>query len=295
MVGQQILILLMVVRVHHGDPIFVAPSSSGRTVVFGTTNVGSNPAGASKLGVVMISIIVPTMWRYEPFCNFLSTMVELDVVGEVILINNDITKTPNHPVLQHPKLVVKNYPSNIYVNPAWNIGAEAARFEHLCFLNDDVIVDLKVFVECDRFLRDKLETERVGYISICPGLPQLTQPLVTDGTIQIVPFDKTWHGAMDWGAGSLFFVHKKYWIPIPDGIDVFCGDLWVWDSQHYLNKRRSFKIVNCFYHSPFHGTWQGDSHIEGVIEGDWKVWADIRNKYIVPVEQSEGIWCDWYY
>lgn len=35
----------------------IAPSSSGRTTVFGTVNVGSNPAGAAKVGSEVMSII----------------------------------------------------------------------------------------------------------------------------------------------------------------------------------------------------------------------------------------------
>ena len=37
--------------------VVLPPSSSGRTTVFGTVNVGSNPAGAAKVGSEVMSII----------------------------------------------------------------------------------------------------------------------------------------------------------------------------------------------------------------------------------------------
>ena len=82
----------------------------------------------------MISIIVPTMWRYEPFLDFAQYLVRIDVVSELIIINNDNTKTPKHPVLNHPKVRMLDFGQNIFVNPAWNIGVQAAREDIVCTL-----------------------------------------------------------------------------------------------------------------------------------------------------------------
>ena len=38
----------------------------------------------------MLSVIIPTMWKYEPFLDYLKGVLEQESVGEVIIINNDI-------------------------------------------------------------------------------------------------------------------------------------------------------------------------------------------------------------
>ena len=66
----------------------------------------------------MISVITPTMWRFEPFCEFLQDLVELDVIGEVIIINNSQENTPNKNILNHDKIKMINAEQNIFVNPS---------------------------------------------------------------------------------------------------------------------------------------------------------------------------------
>ena len=80
----------------------------------------------------MISIIVPAVWGYDPFCNFLLDLVELTVIGEIIIINNNVDKTPKHDVLSHQKVHVYNQKENILVNPAWNLGVSLAKNDKIC-------------------------------------------------------------------------------------------------------------------------------------------------------------------
>jgi hypothetical protein len=187
----------------------------------------------------MISVIVPTMWRYTPFLSFLADLVKVDVVGEVIIINNDINYTPNVNVLVHPKIKLVNCSRNIYVNPAWNLGARLSQFDKLCFLNDDISVDLKLFYKIDEFL-----TSDVGTIGIVEGNTAMGQPPFVDGTIDFVQ----WTGQFMYGFGTLFFVHKSNWIPIPDGLKVYYGDNWVFDSQLFSNKKNNYMITNTLVH-----------------------------------------------
>jgi len=100
----------------------------------------------------MLSIIIPTMWRYEPFFEILPTIVDLECVGEIIIINNDVQRTPNLAVLNHPKIVMHNSPENLYVCPAWNLGAKLATNEKMAFLSDDVHINLNVFQKVHDFM-----------------------------------------------------------------------------------------------------------------------------------------------
>lgn len=186
----------------------------------------------------MISVIVPTMWNYEPFARFVMELVKVPAIGEVIIIDND----PQKNLLQgftHPKLSVHAQNKNLVVNPSWNLGARLAQNEKLCFLNDDVIVDTKVFYKIDEWLN-----EHVGAVGVRPPDPANNDLPFVDGSIDIVP-----HKAQTlYSFGTLFFVHKKNWIPIPESLQLGFGDNWVYDSQIMLNKKVNYLISNIFYY-----------------------------------------------
>ena len=201
----------------------------------------------------MLSIVVPAVWGHEPFCNFLSNVVELPVVGEIIIINNNVSRTPSHDVLSNPKVKIYNQEENIFVNPAWNLGVSLAENNKICILSDDVLVDLRVFFEADRFV-----SKDIGVLAI--GIPndlfraqnnlfeQIdATKLIVSGDIKIKSFDQYPDVA---GVGSLFFIHKENWIDIPNDFKIYFGDTWQIEMQTALH-RTNYYINNCFYHTPW--------------------------------------------
>jgi len=91
----------------------------------------------------MLSVVVPTMWQFDPFCDFLEDLVQLPIIDEVIVINNLVELTPDHSALKHPKVQMHNMPENIYCNPSWNLGARLAKNEKI--LNKLLVTgDLKI-------------------------------------------------------------------------------------------------------------------------------------------------------
>lgn len=203
----------------------------------------------------MLSVIIPAAWGYEPFCRFLNNVVELPIVGEVILINNNVNATPNHKVLEHSKLIHLKMDQNIFVNPAWNLGANLAKYDKLCFLSDDVIVDLRVFLEGDRFINEKVGALGIG---ISDNIYQFhrgnfqnldVSKLLVTGDLKIIKhLDEE---SEEFGCGSLFFIHKKNWIEIPETLKIYWGDNWQFELQIFHN-RENYVINNCFYYSPHH-------------------------------------------
>lgn len=201
----------------------------------------------------MLSVVVPAAWGYEPFCNFLANVVELPVVGEVILINNNMAKTPDHPVLSHFKVHVYNQEENIFVNPAWNLGVSLATNDKICILSDDVLVDLRVFFEADRFVSKEIGILAMG-IHLDLYRAQNNQyeevdakNLITTGDIKIKSIHDRPNTA---GMGSLFFIHKENWVTIPEEFKVYWGDTWQSDMQAAYG-RINYYINDCFYHTPW--------------------------------------------
>ncbi len=200
----------------------------------------------------MISIIVPTMWRFAPFADFASQLVKLDVVGELIIINNDSKNTPDHPLLSHPKVKVFDFGRNIFVNPAWNIGASVAKHDILCFLNDDLIFDLRLFYKIEEFI-----TPEIGAIGLSNGLVEQGQTPFTTGEIGFEQF----RGQVCFGFGELMFIHKSNWIPIPAGLNVGFGDIFIFERFSFNHIPIYFIINVLHYH-------KGSTTIQSVLKDE---------------------------
>jgi predicted O-methyltransferase YrrM len=202
------------------------------------------------MGGNMYSVVVPTMWKFKPFMNFLTTLLNYKLVGEVILIDNDIVKTPEDFmwISQNPKLKVVYSGINIGVNPAWNIGVEKAKFPYICLLNDDMIFDLTVLDKLPKFLNDY----NTGVIGICPGVKEFNQPLFIDGEINITP----WQNEHTYGFGCLMFINKKNYIPIPEDLVIYYGDNFIFDTC-LANKKTNYIISNILHYTPYATTVTG--------------------------------------
>ena len=208
----------------------------------------------------MISIIIPTLWNYKPFCNFLQYVAELSVVGEIIIIDNNNKEAPAHDVLGHKKVRHCIMEKNMFVNPSWNIGVELSSHDILCFLSDDVAVDLRVFFEADRFV-----SKDIGILSFGTNLDLINLHKKEYGKIEkisnlVISGDITIEeGSL--GIGSCFFIHKENWIRIPDEFKLYCGDEWQFDMQIQLG-RKNYCGRNCFYYSPWHVSSESQDLLE---------------------------------
>jgi hypothetical protein len=228
----------------------------------------------------MLSVIVPTMWKCESFSDFIYYVAKLSIVGEIIIINNDVENTPSHRFSLEPKIKVLNQENNIYVNPAWNLGVLKSKYDNLCFLSDDVVVDLKAFYMASEFLNN---TENAGVLAICPGqhcpgviedCPEEFKHLrytLTDGTIQIVPHahtdDMSKH--ISRGYGSLFFLKKENWFFIPERIKIWSGDSIQWGLNEHF-KRQNYLMKNAFFYTIGNGTVRHINNIDEICANEYK-------------------------
>lgn len=197
----------------------------------------------------MYSVIIPTMWKFEPFVKFLGDLVDVPTVGQIVIINNAIGDTPTNDILNHDKITLVNLPKNIYVNPAWNLGVEKSIFNKVCILNDDLVFDTKIFSK----LFNILNNDFGGVIGLCGNEPKLDQPVFTDGTIDLIKCTTPYNHKIHFGFGMLMFLNKKHWTPIIDGLDIYWGDNFIYDTMYYKSNN-NYMISNMFYHTPFNTT-----------------------------------------
>jgi hypothetical protein len=191
-----------------------------------------------------MTYVVPTMWRWPPFVDFLCDLVHNPWIGQIVIVDNDRGSRPAAPVLEHPMVQLVDPGHNIGVNPAWNLGVDLAQYPRVCVANDDIRFDTRVF----RAVADRV-TPDVGVTGIGVGL---CDSYITDGAIRVVDWRP---GINTFGFGQLFFVHKHSYTPIPDQLRIYFGDNYLFDKSIWSGRRIQV-IQDLFYHSPYSVTTQ---------------------------------------
>ena len=214
----------------------------------------------------MLTFITPTMWRAPGiFLQALNNYISSDIIDEIIIINNDVNRTPNlWSELRHPKVTMLNMEKNIYVNPAWNIGVDLAKNDKVCLANDDILFDMRLINKIyDRIIPSN------GVHGIIAGEPAFNQPLTTDGAIDFIGWKP---GDHIHSFGQLMFFHKQNWRPIIDGLNIYFGDDFIfhWHLYHGLT---NYMIYNIHFHSPMACTTKDVSITGGFYEKEQPIFG----------------------
>ena len=179
----------------------------------------------------MISVIIPTMFKVDRLYKTLLELSDCEEVGEIILIDNSDNLTP----LNIPKLIHICEGKNTYVNPAWNKAAKIAKFDKLCFMNDDLWFDFSYLKQISNYI-----TEDVRMIGMAPFYEQLSYNYKMPGEkFNVIPIEA--HPS-DWlvhrpdAFACCFFIHKNNYVEIPDELKIWCGDDWLFYQDRNANR-----------------------------------------------------------
>ena len=162
----------------------------------------------------MFSIIIPTMWRSNLTMKLLSELQESHLVNEIVLIDNDPTKTPDLSGLTKIKYLTKGH--NIYVNPAWNWGVAQASNELIGICNDDLTFNVNATLDLVSKNQHKLG---------CFGMHKLNFKEDADA-FSFIKTDENQRPTGE-GFGCLMFLKKSNWIEIPNNLKIWFGDDWI--------------------------------------------------------------------
>jgi hypothetical protein len=178
----------------------------------------------------MLSVIVPTMWRSPYVLDLLTQLNAIDCVGEIILIDNDTSRSTD--VSNLKKVIHVLNPTNNYVSPSWNQGYELSKYPNLCFLNDDIIIPENVFSLVDSFIGPKIGI--VGLLSdvyenILSDVSQLGR---AEGIRLTLCTNR------NFGYGCCMFMHSDNYRVIPDGLKIQYGD----DFLFYSCEKNNFVL-----------------------------------------------------
>lgn len=184
----------------------------------------------------MISVVIPTMWKPPHLNKMLPILDRHSLIGEIILIDNDRTKTNHNLLKKISKLRYYSFSQeNIFVNPAWNCGAQVSKYDKLFILNDDCLVNL---ISLDK-IYDMIIPENgiLGFSeeSYCNYELDAFDLLCSAGygsnliikEINPGEYKKT-TGMPHFYYGSAMFIHKKNFVKIPENLKIYYGDLFIY-------------------------------------------------------------------
>ena len=206
----------------------------------------------------MISVVLPTLWKIE-FNEQLNRLHQSNVVGEILLINNDRANTPSwYDSEKYPKIVEIIPHRNIFVNPAWNMGVRMAKYENIMLQSDDVVsVNYDFLTDIDNQLQSN--DCLIGVGKSCYDVT-----LVLNRTNDNIKFHDISNTARDIGFGCMMFFRKNSYKHIPDEYLVWRGDDLLIDLFNHRNKQ-VLTIVN----QPLAGTKFGTT--VDLPEFSWKI------------------------
>ncbi len=183
----------------------------------------------------MFTVIIPTLWKVD-FKNELLKLQECNIIGEIILIDNDKKQTPEWlNKLNINKLKIIQPPENLYVNPSWNLGVKIAKNKYIILLSDDVVVDKYDFLD---ITFEELEKEKsiIGIDVSC----------YSNFSDTVIPtFNDITHTDRTIGFGSMMFLEKKLYKDIPCEYLIWRGDDFLIDLfKHRNNKVKTISNLN---------------------------------------------------
>ena len=163
----------------------------------------------------MFTCVIPTLWKSNRIIQLVEDLCSCDSVGEVIIIDNASKDGLNRTKVRlHPKLKILLMEENIYVNPAWNLGVNEAKYDDIALVNDDINFNSDVFTMFD--------DGRLKTLKGAVGMAIENYKLTENGELRIVQ-----RGGIHYGWGCMILINKENYVAIPDDLLIWCGDNWM--------------------------------------------------------------------
>ncbi len=170
----------------------------------------------------MFTAIIPTLQRSPLLTPLLDVLDRADLVAQVIVVNN----APQPLTVTSTKVEVVAPGENLFVNPSWNLGVQRATQPRLIIVNDDVVFPEPLLdVVAERLDRG---AGIIGLDLSCLAVtPENVRPRFRPAYVR------------RYGFGSLMFLDRDSYVPIPHALKVWCGDDWLFRRQ----KRQNYTIT----------------------------------------------------
>ena len=169
--------------------------------------------------VGVFTAIIPTMQRAPELWPLVDMLVAHPRVVEILVINN----VPEPLSWESEKVRVLNQGTNIFVNPAWNLGASESKSDLLAIINDDISFDSGLLDEAERLLLKRW----VGMVGPAPVTLNATGSASRAGWRFASTPNKPF--------GTLMCLRRRDYFAIPDSFLIWGGDDWLFRMQRGIN------------------------------------------------------------
>lgn len=170
----------------------------------------------------IITVVIPTLNKSDPKL-FNITLNELNnsrLVDEVLIVDNSVDKGFKDMAWEKVRHI-KDQP-NLWVNGAWNWGVAQAKTSYVLLLNDDVILDKSVLVECVNAIAEYdcivIDTGKEGLSEYMVNVPRHNKK------VNVIDC-KLAH------EGSFILVKREKYVIIPAELKIFFGDYWLFERM----------------------------------------------------------------
>ena len=190
-----------------------------------------------------IDISIPTMWCDENFIDYLKEYCSFSSINSIILVDNQKSKRPQDPILNHPKIQLVCYNKNIYVNPAWNEGYYRSNADVICLLSDDVFVDKDIFDKVAAL--DMTNIDIIGaYLKGSEDNYSIaTQPNQEDELVKLEVLKNLPIGSQSYAFGVCMFMKRSSYKVIPSLYQVWFGDEYLTQNSENVYVFKTNKIT----------------------------------------------------
>ena len=182
----------------------------------------------------MITFIIPTLWRSDKIKDTIESIKLSDRKDlELIIIDNSNSDFKD----KDPRITVIKVKNNIFVNPAWNIGATLARNNYICLLNDDISLNVNCLLNnFKELVKSDLNFGIIGLYKRNFNVEPNTYNSDFD-KLQLVELDNR-----PFGFGCMMILKKENYVKIPDIFRVFFGDDYLCFYNKDMNHRKIYWI-----------------------------------------------------
>lgn len=177
----------------------------------------------------MISVIMPTIWVGQSYIEMLPLYQDNPLIEEIIFIDNDASNVDDY-IFNYSKLVYLPQKENIYVNPAWNLGAKLAKCDILCFASDDISIDLRFLDKALAYL-----TPKSGMLGLCEDSIKEAGSIIEFAQVSDASSIEI-SEKINPRYATFFMTHKESYHHIPDDLKIHYGDVYLYDKNIKLNK-----------------------------------------------------------
>jgi len=182
----------------------------------------------------MITFVIPTLWKSNRIYDTIAS-IEGCKNQDVELIIFDNTNS-DYRSDDHRIKIIKNE-TNIFVNPAWNLGVSMAKNDYVCLLNDDISFNVNCLLSN---FEDLINTDpNFGII----GLNKLNF-MVDDYNLDSDKLSLSGLDCRTFGFGCMMIFKKENYVEIPECFKVFFGDDYLYFYNKDLFGRKIYKIEN---------------------------------------------------